>query len=512
MLHSFRLKIGLLSMSLSGMLLLGFGLLATAALNRVGIARIDRELRALADAQVRKTQPGGHWRRFDDSLRSIYGEDASKQFTVKATRPNGEILYATAGWPPELPLHALPLSLEAAPATPPEGPPIEGDLRPPPPEEKDNRHPRPSGEPARREPPRRLPVRGPVYATIGGQSGEWRAITIANEEVTLSIAMNLSGLRAETRRFEQGLLVAVPLGLLLIVAGGWLIGHMALRPVNRIAHTAEAVTARRLNERIPDEKTDAEFKRLIVLINGMLARLERGFQQATRFSADAAHELKTPLAILQVQTERWLQRAPDCSPEQREYAEQLDEVQRLKVILGKLLLLSQADSGQLPVSLARINLADLARAAAEDVRMLAPDRKTTVDAPQELFLLADADLLNQVFQNLVSNAVKFGDKDGAIEMALVERTGHAVFTISNTGRPIPKQDHDKVFDRFYRADKSRSREIEGSGLGLSLAREIARAHGGELILERSEENLTTFTLTLPLASTVRPSNSVEKGC
>jgi signal transduction histidine kinase len=111
--------------------------------------------------------------------------------------------------------------------------------------------------------------------------------------------------------------------------------------------------------------------------------------------------------------------------------------------------------------------------------------------------MADADLVNQVFQNLASNAVKFGDKDGEIEMALVERAGQVFFTISNTGRPIPKQDHDKVFERFYRADKSRSREIEGSGLGLSLAREIARAHGGDLILEQSDKNTTAFALTLP---------------
>jgi signal transduction histidine kinase len=162
-------------------------------------------------------------------------------------------------------------------------------------------------------------------------------------------------------------------------------------------------------------------------------------------------------------------------------------------------VLSQADSGQLPVSRTRINLADMARAAVEDVQMLAPERKTTVEAPRELFLMADTDLLNQVFQNLVSNAVKFGDREGVIEMALVERAREAVFRITNTGRPIPKQDHDKVFDRFYRADKSRSREIEGSGLGLSLAREITRAHGGELILERSDEHATTFALTLPLS-------------
>ena len=111
--------------------------------------------------------------------------------------------------------------------------------------------------------------------------------------------------------------------------------------------------------------------------------------------------------------------------------------------------------------------------------------------------MGDADLLSQVFDNLISNAVKYGDKDGSIEMVLELRDGQAVFTISNTGLPIPKQDHDKVFDRFYRADKSRTREIEGTGLGLSLAREIARAHGGELTLVRSEENETLFCLTLP---------------
>jgi len=130
--------------------------------------------------------------------------------------------------------------------------------------------------------------------------------------------------------------------------------------------------------------------------------------------------------------------------------------------------------------------------------MLAPDRKIAIRAPMELFLMADADLLTQVFQNLISNAVKFGDKGGTIEMALSERERQALYTISNTGLPIQEADRDKVFTRFYRADKSRSREIEGSGLGLSLAREIARAHNGELVLECSEGNITRFTLNLPL--------------
>ena len=323
-------------------------------------------------------------------------------------------------------------------------------------------------------------------------------MTIANEEVTLSIAHNLAGLRAETQRFLHAFLVAVPLGLLLIVTGGWLIGHLALRPVTLIARTAESVTAARLDARIPEGEADTEFQHLIALINSMLERLERSFRQATRFSADAAHELKTPLAVLQAQIERTLQRSADDSEEQRNYAEQLEELQRLKSILRKLLLLSQADAGEMPLSLAPINLADRVRSAENDVVMLAPGRKIHIETPAELVVQADDDLLAQIIGNLISNAVKFGDPEGLIDIKLAEQDWQAVLTVSNTGVPIPQADHSKVFDRFYRADAARSRDIEGSGLGLSLAREMARAHGGDLTLLCSDSTLTTFSLRLPL--------------
>ena len=488
-LHSFRLKIGLLCVVLSGLLLSGFCLFALSVLNRVGLERVDRELRALADATIRKSAPPGHWARFDGSLHTIYGEAASKQFVVKATLPQGQTLYETATWPAALPHDAMPLSLKIGSEHPAAEPETDENRRPP----------RPSdGAQQRRPPPPTLHVWGPVYATAASADGGWRVMTMANREVTLSLAMNLSGLQAETRRFLNALLVAMPLGLLLIVGGGWLIGHLALRPVKRIAQTVESVTAARLDARIPEGQADDEFKRLIALINGMLERLERSFRQATRFSADAAHELKTPLAILQAQIERSLQRAADDSPEQRDYAGQLEELQRLKATLRKLLLLSQADAGQLPLSLARVNLAELVRSAENDIAMLAPGRRTQVETPNELFIQADEDLLSQVLGNLVSNAVKFGDADGLIELALAEQDGQAVLTVSNSGTPIPPTDQAKVFDRFYRADASRSREIEGTGLGLSLAREMARAHGGDLVLAQSDAQRTTFALRLPL--------------
>jgi heavy metal sensor kinase len=490
-LHSFRLKLGLLCVVLSGLLLSGFGLFALSVLTRVGMERIDRELRALADATIRKSTPPGHWARFDGSLHTIYGEAAAKQFVVKATLPEGQTLYETAPWPAALPREAMPLPLELGS----ESPRAEAES------DQDRHPPRPLegfGMSLRRPPPLTLQVRGPAYATVAGAGEKWRIMTMSNREVTLSLAMNLSGLSAEIHRFLNALLVAVPLGLLLIVGGGWLIGHLALRPVKLIAQTAESVTAARLDARIPESEADDEFKRLIALINSMLERLERSFRQATRFSADAAHELKTPLAILQAQIERSLLRADDDSPEQRDYAGQLEELQRLKTTLRKLLLLSQADAGQMPLSLARVNLADLVRSAENDIALLAPGRNTRVETPDELFLQADEDLLSQVVGNLVSNAVKFGAQDGTIELALSEHEGQAVLNVSNTGQPIPAADQAKVFDRFYRADSARSREVEGSGLGLSLAREMARAHGGELALLQSDAQRTTFTLRLPL--------------
>ena len=488
MLRSFRLKIGLLCVALSGLLLFGFGWFALSVLDRFGLERVDRELHALADATVRKSQPPGHWARFDAALRAMYGESEARRFLVKVTQTDGRALYASPDWAAALPGATAPAALGRAAASE------------PPPDEPAAARPRRADpdEAPRREPPRQLSVRGPVYATRDGPAGEWRVMSIANPEVTLSIAHNLASLHAETRRFRSALLVAVPLGLILIVAGSWLIGHLALRPVNLIAETAESVTAARLDARIPEAQADDEFQRLIALINGMLDRLERSFRQATRFSADAAHELKTPLAVLQAQVERALRRAPDGSETQRECAEQLEELQRLRSILRKLLLLSQADAGQLPLSLEPVDLAARVRAAGDDIALLAPGRKVEVAGPDALGVRADGDLLGQIIDNLISNAVKFGDPDGPIELTLAACDGRAVLTVSNAGAPIPPADQARVFERFFRASSVRGSEVEGAGLGLSLAREMARAHGGDLLLVRSDARGTAFALSLPL--------------
>ena len=167
--------------------------------------------------------------------------------------------------------------------------------------------------------------------------------------------------------------------------------------------------------------------------------------------------------------------------------------------MRKLLLLAQADSGQLRLTREPLDLNRIVQGVREDLGIIAPRIKLTVNTDPGVWVEGDPDLLNQVLQNLATNAAKFIDDRNLVAMTLRASNRQAVFTVSNTGPGIPAADSDKVFERFYRADKSRSRQIDGTGLGLSLAREIARAHGGDLVLERSDPHITIFVLTLPLA-------------
>jgi len=311
------------------------------------------------------------------------------------------------------------------------------------------------------------------------------------------MGMRLDVFAAEMGQMRNALLIALPLALLLIGAGGWVLAQRALRPVRKLAFTAEGITAKGLDQRIAIEDDDAEFVRLITIFNRMLDRLEQSFGQAVRFSADAAHELKTPLTILQGELEQALQDAAPGSREQQAYNELLEEVQRLKEIVRKLLLLSRADAGQLTLNLEPVNLSEAVAAVGEDTEVMAPGVTVRRDLAPDLWVNADPDLLGQALRNLASNAIKYNREGGWIEFRL-HRAGQTVrLTVTNTGDGIPPADRDRVFERFYRADPAHGRQTDGVGLGLSLAREIARAHQGDLVLEDGAEGTTAFTMVLP---------------
>jgi signal transduction histidine kinase len=179
-------------------------------------------------------------------------------------------------------------------------------------------------------------------------------------------------------------------------------------------------------------------------------------------------------------------------------------VQRLKSITRKLMLLSLADSGQLRPRLEPVNLSEVMEAATEDIQILAPHLRLEQDIESDLWIPADSDLIRQVVQNLTSNCIKYNSPDGLVAITLARTADRIRLTVGNSGPGIPREDCERVFERFYRADKAHNRRVDGTGLGLSLAREIVRAHGGELLLTEAHEGWTVFTATFPAIDKEKP--------
>jgi heavy metal sensor kinase len=318
----------------------------------------------------------------------------------------------------------------------------------------------------------------------------------------VAVAEPLAAYRDRQARLRVTLAAAVLLGLVPIAAGGWWVAQRALRPVRLLAETAERIAgAGDLGQRIPPGHFDAEFDRVVTLFNAMMDRLQRSFDQASRFSADAAHELKTPLTILQGSLESAIQSAPDGSPEQERCAALLDDVQRLKSITQKLLVLALADAGQLRVAREPVDVGQLAEAACDDLEVLAPDVALERRIESGAVAPGDPDLLRQVVQNLTTNALQHIRPPGRVAVEVAREARGIRMTIANTAEPIPEAERERLFERFYRLDKARSRSQGGAGLGLSLSREIAHAHGGRLVLEdRAPDGMVAFSLVLPVAS------------
>ncbi len=350
-------------------------------------------------------------------------------------------------------------------------------------------------------PPPSFQQRPAQFFTVSDGRAPWRIGVFGDPDVTLVLGLNLGPHVDHVHRTRVAFLIAYLAALLVVGAGGWLISDRALRPVKALARTAERITAQGLDQRMDVKPEDAEFHRLATVLNAMLDRLERSYQQAVRFSADASHELKTPLTVLQGEVEQALQEAPPGSPLQQLFSQLLSEVQRLKAITRKLLLLSLADAGRLTLNLEPVNLSEAVEALCDDCQILAPGLTVDRDIQADVWASADADLLNQVLQNLSSNAVKYTPEGGWIRVQLAGDASVVRLTIANSGKGIPDEDRDKIFDRFYRGEKSRDRSVDGVGLGLSLAREIVRAHKGDLVLDpRTSAGVTAFTVTLPAAA------------
>ena len=318
--------------------------------------------------------------------------------------------------------------------------------------------------------------------------------------VTFAVAADLGQAGAMVRTLVLALLAGLPLALAFAWLGGRRLAGLAVAPVEEMTAATEHITAERLDRRVPVPAVADEIQRLATVLNATFDRLQRSYEQALRFSADASHELKTPLTILRASIEAVLD-SPSLADHDREaISGLLDQTRRLANITSSLLLLARADAGRLVLDAAEHDLAPLTEACAEDARIVAEESGVQVDCQLPPAAPARVDTLRfaQILSNLLDNAVKYNHPGGTVRVTLSDAGAAWRLGIANTGPGIAPEHQARLFERFFRAEHSA--ETSGQGLGLGLARELARAHGGDIALARSDGEWTEFALTLPKAA------------
>ncbi len=315
--------------------------------------------------------------------------------------------------------------------------------------------------------------------------------------LTLRVGADLKEINQIGTDIFRGMLAAIPTVLLVIVVGGRWVAGKAIAPVEEIRQAAAQITVRRLDQRLPVPPTGDEIAGLIEVLNAAFERLQRSFEQSARFSADASHHLKTPLAVLRAGIEEILNDA-DCKLETQATAEGLlHRVHQLNSVADNLLLLARTDAGRLELRKNEFDLSELLEGVLDDAHALAEPLYLTIEAevPKILRVKADREFVGMITQNLLENAIKYNVRGGRVRVEARAANGSVELSIGNTGEGIPAHRTAHLFERFYRVRGDE--RVGGSGLGLSTARELARAHGGDIVLVKSTPEWTEFRVSLP---------------
>jgi two-component system heavy metal sensor histidine kinase CusS len=324
-----------------------------------------------------------------------------------------------------------------------------------------------------------------------------REISGSHGPILARVAGSLSPDEHELNELLASLLVAGPLALAAAIVGGYVLARRALAPIDQMTRLARDITVGRLNRRIDILNRQDELGRLAGTLNDMIGRLETSFADMQQFTADAAHELRTPITIMRSEAEVTL-RAPRTAEEYRKSLESLlEEFERLTTLADQLLYLCREDAGTDRLGRANVQLDHLAADVAEHVRALAEEKGITLDASglRECHVEGDADALRRLLFNLLENAVKYTQKDGKVTLELNSHNGHAEIVVSDTGVGIPAEHLPHIFKRFFRADAAR--QGDGTGLGLAISRAIVESHSGQIEIESAVGTGTRVRITLP---------------
>jgi heavy metal sensor kinase len=341
--------------------------------------------------------------------------------------------------------------------------------------------------------------------TLEEMTPRYRILTgkkrIGKVTLVIQVAASEQPMQSYLRELLLVMLFGLPLAAAVAGLGGYTLARRALAPVDLMAAQARTITAERLKERLPVDNPNDEFGRLATVFNQTLTRLESSFEQMRRFTADASHELRTPLTAMRSVGEIGLRARREPAEYREIIGSMLEEVDRLSLLVDRLLTLSRADTGESMLAMDRVDLGELAQEVTAQLDVLAEEKQQslslTVDRPSSC--VGDRMVLRQALLNLVDNAIKYSPVGGRISVRVSQSVeGSAMLDVSDSGPGIPAEQQQRVFDRFYRVDRSRSRENGGgTGLGLSIARWAVEVNGGRLTLENGNEPGATFRITLP---------------
>jgi heavy metal sensor kinase len=315
----------------------------------------------------------------------------------------------------------------------------------------------------------------------------------------IQVGTHLYFVRKNLDRFKNYILLSLPIMLVLGALGGWVLARRSLSPIGYIASKARSITSENLSERLHPRGTGDELDDLILTINEMIARLQSSFERMAEFTADASHELKTPICAMRGEAEVLLSKGRKAEEYQEGLAHFIEQFDHLNHMINDLILLSKFDATQVELKMELLRLDLLVKDLCNLFQILAEQKKITFETEtiEKVTVIGDKVRLQQLFTNLIDNAIKYTPK-GSIRVSVEKNQEVVRVKISDTGLGIPKEEQEKIFKRFYRVDKSRSRESGGVGLGLSIADWIAHAHRGSIEVDSELNKGSTFTVYLPL--------------
>jgi heavy metal sensor kinase len=344
----------------------------------------------------------------------------------------------------------------------------------------------------------------PSFVEIHTDEGKLRVrneeVRVNGEPYLLVVGASMKTVEDTIRTFVRALALLIPSGVLLAAIASWFMAGKALEPVAALGKAAGEIGVSRLDRRLPVRGTGDELDYLAEQFNETLKQLEKAVGEMKQFTASISHELRTPLAVLRGEAEIALMQSSSSEQYRRVLASQLEEFEKLTRMVNELLTLARAESGEVAIAHEPVNLSSMAQSLIEQLEPVAASKNLTLSCQcnSDVFVNGDEGWIERIILNLVDNAIKFTPSGGRVEVRVSQNNGHRIIEVTDTGIGIEPEALPHIFERFYRADPSRSNRADGAGLGLSLVKWATDQHHASIEVDSTPGHGSTFRVKFPI--------------